>query len=84
MDIRRDDDGEYHLLVRFEDGVTISVADANCDIKMGNYPPTAEMPYIKKDNNGKELILEGWGMNGNRRSIIVQLPLETKIDLIND
>jgi hypothetical protein len=87
LDIKRDDEGEYHLLVRYEDGTTESVADVRATIKMGDYRPKAGMPFVKWDNGNKKGTLEGWRVNSTDYSymdIQVYLPLDYKIELFND
>ena len=87
LDIKRDDESQYHILVRYEDGTTKSVADVNAIVKMGNYKPTAEMPFVKWDNGNNKGTLEGWSVNSTTYSymnIQVYLPLDYKIELFND
>lgn len=87
LDIKRDDESQYHLLVRYEDGTTESVADVNCTVKMGNYKPFAEMPFVKWDNGNTKGTLEGWRVNSTSCSCIniqIYLPLHYNIQLFND
>lgn len=87
LDIKRDDESQYHLLVRYEDGTIESVADVNATVKMGDYKPKAEMPFVKWDNGNKKGTLEGWRVNSSTYSymnIQVYLPLDYKIELFND
>lgn len=87
LDIKRDDESQYHILVRYEDGTTEGVADVNATIKMGNYKRTVEMPFVRWDNGNKKGTLEGWRVNSTTYSymnIQVYLPLDYKIELFND
>lgn len=87
LDVKRDDESQYHILVRYEDGTTESVADVNAIIKMGNYKPTAEMPFVKWDNGNKKGTIKAWHINSTNYSymnIQVYLPLDYKIELFND
>ncbi len=88
LDIKRDDESQYHLLVRYMDGSAESVADVHCKLIMGDkYCPFAEMPFVNWDNGDKKGILKGWEYSSSIFSgmpIIVYLPLDYKIELIND
>ena len=87
LDIKRDDESQYHLLVRYEDGTTESVSDVKATIKMNDYKPKAEMPFVKWDNGNKKGTVEGWRVNSTDYSYIniqVYLPLDYEIELFND
>lgn len=87
LDIKRDDESQYHLLVRYENGTIESVADVNATVKMGDFESKAEMPFVKWDNGYKKGTLEAWRGNSTDYSymnIQVYLPLDYKIELFND
>lgn len=88
IDINRDDESQYHLLVRYEDGTTESVADVKCSIKMGDYQPTANMPFVKWGAcSGRKGVLNAWNPNSTKYSymdIEITLPIDYKIELFND
>lgn len=87
LDIKRDDESQYHLLIKYEDGSVESIADAKCSLKMGDYTPSCTMPFVKWENCNNQGILEAWEPNSSNYSsipIIVSLPNDYKIELFND
>lgn len=87
LEIKRDDESEYHLLVRFQDGSVKSMSDVRCDIKTGHFAPMAVVPFVKWDNGYKKGTFEAWKYNQtayNYMDIIVCLPLDYKIELFAD
>ena len=88
LDIKRDDESQYHLLVRYEDGTTESVADVKCTIKMGDYEPKANMPFVRWEScNGLKGALNAWNPNSSKYSYLpidITLPIDYKIELFND
>lgn len=87
LDIKRDDDSQYHLLVKYSDGSVESLADVKCSIKMGEYNPSAGMPFVKWENYNTNGVMEGWRANSTDYShvpIKIYLPVNYQIPLIND
>ena len=87
LDIKRDDESQYHLLVRYSNGITESIADAQCTIRMGDYKATAELPFAKWDTGKKKGTVGAWEYNStsySRMKIKVYLPLDYNIKLFND
>lgn len=88
LDIKRDDDGDYQLLVRFEDSTIISCADVRCCIKMGNHKKSyAIFPFVNFDDNHKMINAPAWGYNPTPYRYLcinVYLPYGSKIPLFVD
>lgn len=87
LDIKRDDDSQYHLLVKYSDGSVESVADVKCSIKMGEYNPSAEMPFVKWESYSTKGTLSAWKGNSSNYSSVpikIYLPINYQIPLIND
>jgi predicted HAD superfamily hydrolase len=87
LDIRRDDESQYHILLKYEDGTVQSVADVGANIKMGNYKPTAEMPFVNYENHLSKGTLSAWRVNTTDYSSVkikVWLPLNYNIKLFVD
>lgn len=87
LDIRRDDESQYHILVKYEDGTVQSVADVRADLKMGNYKPTAEMPFVSYESINAKGTIGAWTVNTTDYSSVkikVWLPVNYKIELFND
>lgn len=89
LDIRRDDESQFYLLVRLEDNSVISINDAWCDIKMGNYKtPKAKLPYVNSyDIDNHKTVLECWEATSSKYSrlhIKVYLPENMVIALFKD
>lgn len=47
IDVVRDDDAEYHLLVKYKNGTVESFSDVRGIVKMGNYTPTVELLFYR-------------------------------------
>lgn len=87
LDIKRDDEGQYHMLVKFSDGQVKSLADVKCLIYMKDIKPCADLPYCKWDNGNNSGIMEAWELNSTDYSyeyVNVYLPNDYKIELFND
>lgn len=88
LDIKRDDDGELHLLIRYDNENTILIHDLyEYDLKTGNYGCEAELPYkiyYEGDSITKET--EGWTNDGWGKpdKIKIYLPSDYKIELFDD
>lgn len=87
LDIKRDDESQYHLLIKYENGSVESLADVQCYIHMGHFKPCIDMPFVKWDNGNRAGTLEAWKSNSTSysyMSIDVYLPNDYKIELFND
>lgn len=85
LDIKRDDDSQFHLLVKFSDGTVESYADAHGTIKMGEYTPSAKIPFVKCGDCKKDHNAMRWNdTKYHYEGIIIYLPVGHKIDIIID
>ena len=88
LDIQRDDDGQFHILIKYETGEVIAIEDiSNYKILQGDYKPSVEMPYVKWDNCTKSGILRAWGANStdfSGESIRIFIPEGYTIELFDD
>lgn len=87
LDIKRDDDGQYHLLIKKSSGELVTVADDYSKVFLGNYNPHVELPYVKWYNYSDSGILKGWMVNSSDiplQGIKVYLPSNYIIELFND
>lgn len=88
LDIKRDDEGQFHLQVLLSGGRVITAFDAKCEITMGNYSPTAQLPYIKYMYNNEINYMSAWPWNSGRQysevPIKIYIPTGYKIPLFED
>ena len=87
LEIKRDDESQYHLLIKYPDGSVESLADVKCSIKMGNYTPSSDIPFVKWGNYNTTGTMEGWRVNSTDYSympILIYLPANYQIPLFND
>lgn len=87
LDIKRDDESQYHLLLKYEDGTVESIADVRCSLKMGNRTASADVPFAEWENCNNKGVLAAYGANSSNYSsmyILIYLPDNYNISLFND
>lgn len=90
LDIKRDDDGEYHLLVILKNNQVISLNNVKCNLYYTNNKNIAILPYVKIRNTTYRKIESAWGYNSSKngknffKPVKVYLPKNYKIPLIVD
>lgn len=88
LDIKRDDDGELHLLLKYENGRVVSLPDIHSyNLFMNDSIASAELPFVEWENCNNKGVLSAWRTNSTDYSNIairIHVPKNYEITLFND
>ncbi len=88
LNIIRDDDGQIHMTVKLEkSGQVYNINDlGNYDMFMGNYAPSAEVPFVSIDGCENSRLINAWNTETTfgYQQIKIYLPEDYAISLFDD